>query len=219
MKISATGKRRFNPLICTNQATQSRLSWNQLEPHNSNSPRIFWTNLVQQFCPTPDWIFSRWSFISLSFKYFIPEPNVPWKIETCQQKRFNAFLLHLSYTVDIVAGIVLTSNWLLLRFNIETTINCDPKVSEQSGCRAGERSFVAFSSHRIASTRSWAKRAGCQWMSHLRITGSVRLGWPICNLEQDTLSTPENYEIEKIRRDEIVFDVVSSRCLTDDAIV
>lgn len=61
----------------------------------------------------------------------------------------------------IVAGIALTSNWLLLLFNIETTINGDPKVSEHSGCRAGERSSVAFSSHRIASTRSRAKRAAC----------------------------------------------------------
>ena len=47
MKISATGKRRFNQLICTNLATPSGFSWNQLEPHNSNSPRIFWTDLVQ----------------------------------------------------------------------------------------------------------------------------------------------------------------------------
>ena len=46
MKISATGKRRVNQLICTNLATPSGFSWNQLEPRNSNSPRIFWTDLV-----------------------------------------------------------------------------------------------------------------------------------------------------------------------------
>ena len=46
MKISAIGKRRFNQLICTNLATPSEFSWNQPEPRNSNSPRIFWTDLV-----------------------------------------------------------------------------------------------------------------------------------------------------------------------------
>ena len=47
--ISAIGKRRFNQLICTNLATQSGFSWNQLEPRNSNSPRIFWTDLVSRW--------------------------------------------------------------------------------------------------------------------------------------------------------------------------
>ena len=46
MNISATGKRRFNQLICTNLATPSGFSWNQPEPRNSNSPRIFRTDLV-----------------------------------------------------------------------------------------------------------------------------------------------------------------------------
>ena len=46
MKIFATRKRRFNQLICTNLATPSGFSWNQLEPPNSNSPRNFWTDLV-----------------------------------------------------------------------------------------------------------------------------------------------------------------------------
>ena len=46
MKISATGERRFNQLICTNLATPSGFSRNQLEPRNSNSSRIFWTDLV-----------------------------------------------------------------------------------------------------------------------------------------------------------------------------
>ena len=46
MKISATGKRRFNQLICTNLSTPIGFSWNQLEPRNSNSPHIFWTDLV-----------------------------------------------------------------------------------------------------------------------------------------------------------------------------
>ena len=39
-------KRRFNQLIFTNLATPSGFSWNKLEPHNSNSPCIFWTDLV-----------------------------------------------------------------------------------------------------------------------------------------------------------------------------
>ena len=46
MKIFATGKRRFNQLLCTNLATPSGFSWNQLEPRNSNSPHIFWTDVV-----------------------------------------------------------------------------------------------------------------------------------------------------------------------------
>ena len=46
MKIFTIGKRRFNQLNCTNLATPSEFSWNQLEPRNSNSPRIFWTDLV-----------------------------------------------------------------------------------------------------------------------------------------------------------------------------
>ena len=49
MKISATGKRHFNQLICTNLATPSRFSWNQLEPRNSNSSSIFWTDRVYNF--------------------------------------------------------------------------------------------------------------------------------------------------------------------------
>ena len=48
MKISATEKQRFNRLICTNLATPSGFSWNQLEPRNSNRPRVFWTDLVSQ---------------------------------------------------------------------------------------------------------------------------------------------------------------------------
>ena len=46
MKTSATGKRRFKLLIGTNLAIPSGFSSNQLEPRNSNSSRIFWTDLV-----------------------------------------------------------------------------------------------------------------------------------------------------------------------------
>ena len=40
-KISATGKRHFNQLICTNLATLIGFSRNQFELRNSNRPRIF----------------------------------------------------------------------------------------------------------------------------------------------------------------------------------
>ena len=44
--MSATGKRRFNQLIYSYLATTSKFSWNQFEPRNSSSSRIFWTDLV-----------------------------------------------------------------------------------------------------------------------------------------------------------------------------
>ena len=68
MKISGTGKRRFNQLIYTNLATPSGFSWNQLEPRNSNSPRMFWTDFV--YClPTITKSFLTFQLILLYLKY------------------------------------------------------------------------------------------------------------------------------------------------------
>ena len=44
-----TRKRRFNQQICTNLATRSGYSWNQLEPRNSNSVRILWRDFIYGF--------------------------------------------------------------------------------------------------------------------------------------------------------------------------
>ena len=86
MTISATGKRRFNQLICTDPATLSGFSWNQLKPRKFkqsayflNRPRTDRMELVALAMCFSSWLvasFSGWTSLVFLNRLQVSIPEV-----------------------------------------------------------------------------------------------------------------------------------------------